>query len=102
MERLFMLTGLSDEGQIAASWVAICERCLMLDGPETLRQYRTLVAMTSQLQACGVGDSSIIVVHHNGVEVRHGPEVDVAQLAFLPWKTRVDYRAASEPGYSWH
>lgn len=102
IERLFILCGLSPEGAISASWAALCERCVALDGPQTLRTYRAMAELSPELRACGVGDGCQVVTHHDGVEVRHGPEVDLRKLAFLDWRCRVDYRAATEPGYSWH
>lgn len=102
MERLFLLCGIGSEGQIAASYIGLCERCVVLDGAETLRVYRDVATMHPQLLDCGVGDTSTIVCHHDGAEVRYSAGVDLRRLAFLAWRTRVDYRAATDLGYRWH
>ena len=102
MERLFLLCGISPEGVISASWAALCERCVRMDGPQTLRTYLAMIRLSEQLRECGVGDDCTVVCHHDRVEVRHGPGAQLQQLAFLPWETPVDYRLGTEPGHCWH
>lgn len=102
MDRMFVLCALGPQGQLTASYVSLCERCLMLDGPETLRTYRHVADISKHLTEAAQGDPEFsLVCHHNGVEVRYTDDSALRRLAFLPWQCRVDYRGCKDHGYRW-
>jgi hypothetical protein len=103
MDRMFVLCSLGSGGQLTASYVALCERCTMMDGEATLRCYRAVAEMGAQLKEVCSGDpATSLVCHHDGVEVRYTDDSSLKQLAFLPWKCRVDYTTCKDIGYRWH